>query len=115
MVGPLFAIFMLFVAGAWFWCSFVFITQDHRYKWIEMVLWVLISNILRAFIKFPLSTLGFEAGGLFASLVSIPIGAVFLYIILRLRYRVESPKDSAKILGVFYGGLLIPMFATSQF
>ena len=80
-----------------------------------MVLWVLISNILEAFAEFPLSSLGFDADGFLISLMSIPVGAVFLYIILRLRYHVESPKDSAKILGVFYGGLLIPMFVMSLF
>ncbi len=115
MIGPIFAIFMLFAAGAWLWCSFVFITQDYQYKWIEMVLWVLISNILRALVIFPISALGFDTDSLFLKLLSIPIGAVFLYIIFRFRYHVENPKDGLKILGIYYGGMLIPMVITSQF
>ncbi len=101
-------ILMLFVAGCWFWCAFVFITRDHSHRWIEMVLWVCLATLLRLLIALLFIPLGLDSDGVIVEVIGLVVGVVFMYLVLKHRFHVNKPVDVAKILGIYYGGLLIP-------
>jgi|SaaInl4_150m_RNA_FD_contig_51_299339_length_484_multi_1_in_0_out_0_1 hypothetical protein len=111
----MFGILMLFVAGCWFWCAFVFITKDHSYRWLEMVLWVLLSYLLKALLNIFFALSGMESGGFVSIILYLLVSIGFLYVVLNLRFHISNRMDRLKILGVYYGGLLLPMIFMGRF
>jgi len=108
-------ILMLVGAGFWLWCAFVFITRDHSYRWLEMVLWVLLSYLLKALLNIFFALGSIDSEGLVPIILFLLVSVGFLYMVLNLRFHINSSKDRLKILGIYYGGLLIPMIFMGRF
>ena len=98
---------LIAVASAWFWMCYVFVTQDHSKGWRGMFFWVFISFLLR--IPFHLWTKNIDNSlheWLF-DLSGFAVQALFMYIILRLAYFLESSKKKLNIVVIWVVGLFI--------
>ncbi len=98
----------LFLSAAWFWVCYVIVTKDHNANWLTMILWVVLAD----FVRLPFMLIAEGLDNRFYAFTMVVLGILamcaVLYIILTVKYHIERPREKWAVLGLFFGGLLLP-------
>jgi FtsH-binding integral membrane protein len=94
-------LFMFAFAGAWLWFCFIWFTKDYTFDWKGMAFWTALALLIRAAILIWILGIRPEENGIMVHVVKL-IGtlatAIFLYLVLTLRYSMDNVSQKLKLL-----------------